>query len=166
MEKMTAPCEFKAAARIAGHPSYSTGKPCSQGHMSNRRTKDGGCIECARIHTKRFLQSPKGIAYRRRWRAQPHVRERDNLASIKYGKLSRYGLTWEEHQSRLAAIGNKCQVCDKPFEERSRRNGACVDHCHDTGKVRGFLCHSCNRAIGLLKDDPDLLRKAAAYLSG
>lgn len=41
-----------------------------------------------------------------------------------------------------------------------------VDHCHRTGKVRGVLCFNCNSAIGLLGDDPDTVRRAAAYLEG
>jgi hypothetical protein len=39
-----------------------------------------------------------------------------------------------------------------------------VDHSHETGAFRGLLCHSCNRAIGLLGDDPARLRAAAEYL--
>jgi hypothetical protein len=39
-----------------------------------------------------------------------------------------------------------------------------VDHCHDTGKVRRLLCHNCNRALGLFKDNSDILRKAADYV--
>lgn len=39
-----------------------------------------------------------------------------------------------------------------------------VDHCHENGHVRGLLCSSCNTAIGLLRDDPAILRSAIAYL--
>jgi hypothetical protein len=41
-----------------------------------------------------------------------------------------------------------------------------VDHCHKTGRVRGVLCFNCNSAIGKLGDDPDAVRRAAAYLEG
>ncbi|MFE0039708.1 endonuclease VII domain-containing protein [Streptomyces sp. NPDC059013] len=41
-----------------------------------------------------------------------------------------------------------------------------VDHCHETGRVRGVLCFNCNSAIGKLGDDPDTVRRAAAYLEG
>jgi hypothetical protein len=39
-----------------------------------------------------------------------------------------------------------------------------VDHCHDTENVRGFLCSRCNKALGFMRDRPDLLRAAADYL--
>jgi hypothetical protein len=41
-----------------------------------------------------------------------------------------------------------------------------VDHCHETGRIRGLLCHNCNRALGLLHDDPRVIRKAIGYLEG
>jgi hypothetical protein len=39
-----------------------------------------------------------------------------------------------------------------------------LDHCHTTGKVRGLIDGGLNRALGIFKDDPQLLRKAAEYL--
>lgn len=39
-----------------------------------------------------------------------------------------------------------------------------VDHDHATGKVRGLLCHNCNRALGLLHDNPVTINNALEYL--
>ena len=39
-----------------------------------------------------------------------------------------------------------------------------LDHCHDTGRVRGILCPSCNHGLGKVHDDPALLGAAARYL--
>lgn len=41
-----------------------------------------------------------------------------------------------------------------------------VDHCHEAGRVRGVLCFSCDAALGQLKDRPDAIRRAAAYVEG
>ena len=40
------------------------------------------------------------------------------------------------------------------------------DHDHSTGLIRGWICGPCNRALGLLKDCPDRMKKAALYLTG
>ena len=79
-------------------------------------------------------------------------------------KLKKYGLTEESYQALLRAQEGRCAICatDQPLRCRSLLY---VDHCHTTGTVRGLLCHPCNAAIGLLKDDPALLAKAAAYLT-
>lgn len=62
---------------------------------------------------------------------------------------------------------NKCAICGN--KETKKLHGKvvslAVDHCHKTGKVRGLLCQNCNHGIGMLKDDPKLLKNAIIYLS-
>lgn len=59
---------------------------------------------------------------------------------------------------RLCAV----EGCDSCGEVRSRM---AVDHCHDTGAVRGLLCSNCNTALGLLGEDPDRILDLLAYLN-
>jgi len=39
-----------------------------------------------------------------------------------------------------------------------------IDHCHDSGRVRGILCKDCNLVLGWMKDTPARLRALADYL--
>jgi Recombination endonuclease VII len=77
-----------------------------------------------------------------------------------------YGMTADEYDAMLAAQGGVCAICGKA--ERAPRIRATrqlsVDHDHKTGVVRGLLCSACNRAIGLIGDDMEVLRNALAYL--
>lgn len=52
------------------------------------------------------------------------------------------------------------------FNAMGQNHSGClvVDHNHETGKVRGLLCHNCNRALGLFKDNPSVLQKTFEYL--
>jgi hypothetical protein len=77
--------------------------------------------------------------------------------------LKMYGLTLEQFNEIKASQNNACAICKTPELELIHR--LCVDHNHATMNIRGLLCHACNRAIGLLKDDPDVLRSAAEYLT-
>jgi hypothetical protein len=61
----------------------------------------------------------------------------------------------------VTAKPDVCDVCGLPNANGKKVS---VDHDHKTGKVRGFLCHGCNIAIGMVKDDPDRLRRLADYL--
>jgi len=56
----------------------------------------------------------------------------------------------------------KCCLCGVPECECEKHLR--MDHDHITGQFRGFLCHNCNVALGLLKDDGDLMRRAADYV--
>ena len=80
-----------------------------------------------------------------------------------YHLQKKYGLTHEDKLAMLAQQGGGCRICGRT--EPSGRHGEFhVDHCHETGLVRGILCSRCNQALGLLAESPELLRKAAEYL--
>lgn len=75
---------------------------------------------------------------------------------------SQYGVEMEEYLKMYAECSGKCTICKVLEEDMGHR--MCVDHCHETGKVRGLLCKRCNAGLGQFKDNPELLIKAAEYL--
>lgn len=77
-----------------------------------------------------------------------------------YSLRKKYGLDSASVNAMLTEQGG-CDICrtDDPGGR-----GWCVDHDHSTGSVRSILCNSCNTGIGMLKDDPAILRTAADYL--
>jgi hypothetical protein len=77
--------------------------------------------------------------------------------------LKKYGITLDQYGRMAEAQGDKCALCGKA-ETTSNKTRLCVDHDHLTGKVRRLLCSNCNRAMGLFRDDPALLRAAAQYI--
>jgi hypothetical protein len=76
-------------------------------------------------------------------------------------KLAKYGLTEATYQTMVTAQKGLCAICLRP----PKLHRLYVDHCHLTGRVRGLLCNTCNAAIGMLDDQPELLAKAIAYLN-
>lgn len=75
-----------------------------------------------------------------------------------------YGLSAGEYEALLFQQGGMCAVCGGP--QQHGWSHFCVDHRHSDGQVRGLLCDFCNRAVGLLKDDPDRALRMAKYLQG
>ena len=56
--------------------------------------------------------------------------------------------------------GGRCECCGQQSEASLH-----LDHCHETGRVRGFICRSCNFAIGLAKDKSSRLFLMACWVS-
>ncbi|WP_331253815.1 endonuclease VII domain-containing protein [Modestobacter sp. VKM Ac-2978] len=69
----------------------------------------------------------------------------------------RYGLTRSDVAALRAAQGDACAICDASQPEH-------LDHDHETGRIRALLCQRCNQGLGLLRDDPVVLRAAADYV--
>tara|TARA_R110000822_G_scaffold9098_3_gene35534 strand:- start:147 stop:542 length:396 start_codon:yes stop_codon:yes gene_type:complete len=122
------------------------GEPCKRGHTTRYTKRPNVCVECARASRAKYNVSEKGRRVSRSWCLK-----------------SKYDLSYEEYLSELP---NGCSICSIAFnlEEPKSASGVAVDHCHESGHVRGLLCNSCNVGIGHFYDNPDLLIAAANYL--
>jgi hypothetical protein len=76
----------------------------------------------------------------------------------------KYDLTIEQYDDMARAQDFVCAICREPFKLDSLDRGPCVDHCHETGRVRGILCWDCNRGLGGFKDNLQSLQEAINYL--
>jgi hypothetical protein len=88
-------------------------------------------------------------------------RER-NRDVLKVKRLARHGLTLDDHNALLASQNGGCAICGSTVP--GGKGDFHIDHCHETGTVRGLLCHSCNTGLGLFLDEPARLRDAALYV--
>lgn len=78
------------------------------------------------------------------------------------GHLRRkFGMTVEDYDRMCAEQGGVCAICGRRPREGTHLH---VDHDHETGRVRGLLCFSCNVAVGQLQHDPTRIVRAADYL--
>jgi hypothetical protein len=74
-----------------------------------------------------------------------------------------FNITLEEYNELLKKQNYKCAICNG-YEISYRNEVLSVDHNHNTGEIRGLLCNTCNRALGLFKDNENLLKNAIKYL--
>jgi len=129
-------------------------KPPDAFGLQKRRTgsirRRSECKSCATIRAGKWKKSNPG-----------NVKKHQRI-----GTLREHGLTPATYRAMLCAQGGVCAICGKA--ETAKRNGKTawlsVDHDHGTGRVRQLLCSACNTAIGMFRDDPELLERAAAYL--
>lgn len=70
----------------------------------------------------------------------------------------KYGITQSEYEILFLHQDGLCAICQCEADK------LLVDHDHSTGKIRGLLCDECNKALGLLRDNPEYVLRAANYL--
>jgi len=93
-------------------------------------------------------------------RTDEYAQERRQRAR-EYQLIRDYGITVEEYDEMLMAQDGTCAICELPPTDGKPLR---VDHNHETGQVRGLLCHNCNVVLGLMHDDPTLLAAACLYI--
>lgn len=146
--------EPRAVAKANGQKFYMPSKPCPQGHQSLRYTKYGQCLDCLKISKEKYRATEKGKAKDKEYSKNYEWKGKQNA------RLNLYGITQEEYEAFLLKQNNKCAICKCELDMGKR---TCIDHCHNSKKVRGILCWSCNVGLGHFKDNPNLLKQAAIY---
>jgi Recombination endonuclease VII len=127
------------------------------------------CIDC-------------GVKQRNEWRKQ--YKEKDNARNSAYNKEHAHiirankikvywpGTNWHEAAEKYKAMKDSqdgvCAICSRPERRQHLLTKTtwdlAIDHCHETGMVRGLLCNACNRGLGLLGDKVETLEKVLLYL--
>lgn len=140
----------RSEAIARGLKTYYTGKPCKHGHIAGRYVSaNSACMECQRLKTRKWVASqPKESILRRNYGA--HLKRA-------------YGISLDDYDQMLARQQGRCAICpaDKPGGRGPHWH---VDHCHETGRVRGLLCARCNAMLGGARDNPTSLLRAVDYL--
>jgi hypothetical protein len=108
------------------------------------------CKTCQNKETKDWIR--KNPEKHKQLRKRAIANRRENVA----------GWSEAQYQHALKTQEGRCALCGT--HEIFLKKALNADHCHVTGAKRGLLCDRCNSGIGFLQDDPEILRKAAAYL--
>lgn len=113
--------------------------------------------ECANCGSKVKYAKRPGTCVRchKQWR-----RDHERRPKYYYSKSSN-NVAKIDPETRLEMAENQgwsCLICNQVVERLY------LDHCHETGKIRGLLCLQCNSGLGSFRDDPDRLASAIRYL--
>ncbi len=150
---------------------------------AKKTSKDGldtYCNNCRKIVQKKWLddnrekrkkaQSNWYLKYRTIITENKKKREKENPEKTKiqrrkhyrkYILKKRYGITEDIFNQMVLKQQGKCAICDKDF----KNSFPVVDHNHNTGKIRGILCHRCNLHLGYYEKDKTFHNKANKYLA-
>lgn len=114
------------------------------------------CKECTKSKVRENYKENKEhyLAYMKEYR------EKNSEELYRNKSAYRFGVSREEIDNLLDQSDGRCEICKKFPKKRLN-----IDHCHETGKLRGLLCGYCNKGIGYLQDNVDNLSAAIDYLN-
>ena len=102
------------------------------------------------------------IAYGKEWRTKNEAKYRRSYRQSRLKK--KYGITIEQYEAMAAKQGGKCLACGEVPKGKAHAARLHLDHCHASGRLRGMLCYQCNLALGLVKDNIQILEGLIAHL--
>jgi len=131
----------------------------------NRECKFGvssACKECGKKQNRDWYNSKSEEIQSKRKTFYDENPDR-KIRAQRQQTLSRYGMTLADYEVMFQSQSGACKICGRPENDPGKLLS--VDHCHDEqGFVRGLLCRKCNTAIGLLREDPAVVQRAADYV--
>lgn len=157
-------------------------KPKSDFYRGHRRCKACICekqrayreanIQKVKESKKAYYEETRAVRLQeaRKWRLQNKERHAENNRQWRKRNKQRlrikdacwrYGITPEEFKRKMERQGGVCAICGA---KDSGKRSLHVDHCHETGEFRGFLCSECNTGLGKFKEDVALMIRAIDYL--
>ena len=127
----------------------------------NKEHKDDLTSQCGMCRNERGRQidkTEKGREYYRKYRKGSKHRNC-------YLKRN-YNITLEQYNTMFIFQGGVCAICGCPEITKVKNviKRLSVDHNHITGKVRGLLCMKCNQALGLLNENPVIIKSLLRYI--
>jgi hypothetical protein len=127
-----------------------------QGNLRRGRSRSCGCLNVELVTARNSARRDSAPG-----RSAPERAIADRARTLRH----RFGLEPEGYEALLRSQHRQCAICRMPLGLLvGSPRSAGVDHNHETGAVRGILCHGCNVGIGHLQDDPLILEAAARYL--
>lgn len=160
--------------RINLSPLHTNKKACSKckvvkrygEFLANPKMRSGRQSECQACRNQRNkewrLANLEKIRAKERTRSHKKIRA-DKRYAYERKLLTKYGLTLADVDVIARAQGRVCAICKQV--RKGRHGKLCVDHNHQTGKVRGLLCEKCNMGLGHFEDSPVLLARAMRYVA-
>jgi hypothetical protein len=131
---------------------------------------DWDCFRKRRANGKTYLHSSCKTCNKIKWdkwvennkeNYQKIKKQGQNLLHHKHKKYERRGITKEQYEFVFEAQGGVCAICEQSSKDNQ---SLAMDHNHKTNEFRGLLCKECNRALGLFRDNIDVLTNAVTYL--
>lgn len=119
------------------------------------------CRSCVSAYNKEYRRKHRAACRRRTREWYANNTEKAALSARRYYLKKTFGLTPEDYEAMAAQQQGKCAICGG----EPNRKYLSVDHCHDSGEVRGLLCETCNTGLGHFQNDPRLMRTAIGYLA-
>ena len=127
-------------------------KPLSEYYITKKKLKSGKIKE----HPRYICKACDRKAKRARDKRTPEARAEKHLQN-------KYGISLDDKRQMIINQGCKCKICPRSLSKDDLSKSH-VDHCHKTGYIRGILCNNCNRGIGHLQHDTQILVSAIQYL--
>lgn len=133
------------------------------GRLRNGHTRSCGCLSLE----KRFGKDHPGWmgGYKTRGSVSYFHQRLTVLArTARIQGFAAPAITDNELVTLYADHDKLCDLCRVSEDKLTR--GLYIDHCHKTGRFRGFLCTKCNIALAMLGDSFESLQRAAHYAKG